>query len=270
MHELDNYKEIAKDIRREILDMIYRTRSPHIGSSFSSVELLVGLYQEILCVSPDNPSASNRDRFLLSKGHACAALYAVLGYKGFISKDTLSGFAVNGGTLEHHPTKDLSLGIELTTGSLGHALSVGAGMAIAAKYDKRFYRIFILLSDGELNEGDIYEAAMFASHHKLDNLIAIIDYNKIQAMGRTEEVLDLEPLVGKWRTFGWEVREIDGHNFEQIIENLKNVPFEKGRPNMVIAHTLKGKGVSFMEDKLLWHYRCPNEEEYERAVKELS
>ncbi len=264
------YEDIAKKARKEILNMIYRTKSPHIGSSFSIVEILIALYFKILSVSPDNPQTENRDRFILSKGHGCPALYAVLSLKGFINQRCINGFAVNGGTLEHHPTRDIKRGIEVSTGSLGHGLSIGAGMAISAKYDKSSYRIFALLSDGEMNEGDVWEAAMFASHHKLDNLVGIIDYNKIQALGRTNEVVNLEPLAQKWSAFGWEVREIDGHNFEEIINTLENIPYGQGKPIVLIAHTVKGKGVSFMENKLLWHYRCPNKEEYTKALKELS
>ncbi len=264
------YEDIAKKTRKEILNMIYRTKSPHIGSSFSIVEILVALYFKILSVSPKSPEAENRDRFILSKGHGCPALYAVLSLKGFISQSCINGFAVNGGTLEHHPTRDMKRGIEVSTGSLGHGLSIGTGMAISAKYDKSSYRIFALLSDGEMNEGDVWEAAMFASHHKLDNLVGIIDYNKIQALGRINEVINLEPLAQKWSAFGWEVREIDGHNFKEIISTLENIPYGQGKPIVLIAHTVKGKGVSFMENKLLWHYRCPNKEEYTKALKELS
>ena len=264
------YEDIAKKARKEILEMIYRTKSPHIGSSLSIVEILVALYFKILSVFPDNPEAEKRDRFILSKGHGCPALYAVLLLKGFISKKHINGFAVNGGTLEHHPTRDIKRGIEVSTGSLGHGLSIGLGMATAAKHDKASYRVFALLSDGEMDEGDVWEAAMFASHHKLDNLIGIIDFNKIQALGRTNEVLNLEPLAQKWSAFGWEVKEVDGHNLEEIIDTLENLPYGQGKPIVVIAHTVKGKGVSFMENKLLWHYRCPNKEEYTKALKELS
>jgi len=263
------YEVVAKKARKEILNMIYRTRSPHIGSSFSIVEILVALYFKTLSLSPHNPKKEDRDRFILSKGHACPALYAVLLLRGFISRRFLDGFAVDGGTLGHHPNRDIMRGIEVSTGSLGHGLSIGAGMAIAAKYDRASRRIFVLLGDGEMNEGSVWEAVMFASHHRLDNLVGIIDYNKIQALGKTKEVENLEPLAQKWRAFGWKVREIDGHNLEEIINTLGNIPFREGKPTAIIAHTVKGKGVSFMENKLLWHYRCPDEEEYNKALKEL-
>ena len=268
--EIDEYTKIAKEIRRDILNMIHRAKAPHIGSSFSIVEILVALYFRCLSISPDRTQDENRDIFILSKGHGCPALYSTLARRGFFSPNALTGFGINGGTLELHPTRDVEAGIEVSTGSLGHGLSIGAGMALAAKYDRSNRRVFTLLSDGETNEGSVWEAAMFAPHHKLDNLIAIVDYNKIQALGRTQEVLNLEPLAGKWHSFGWEVEEIDGHNFEQIVSTAERVPFQQRKPSVIIAHTIKGKGVSFMENELLWHYRCPDEAEYIRALQELS
>lgn len=268
--EINKYRQIAKGIRRDILNMIYRAKAPHIGSSLSIVEILVALYFRCLSTSPDRVEDENRDIFILSKGHGCPALYSTLAHRGFFSPSVLNGFGINGGTLELHPTRDIKRGVEVSTGSLGHGLSIGAGMALAKKYDKLSRKVFTLLSDGELNEGSVWEAAMFASHHKLDNLIAIVDYNKIQALGRTREVVNLEPLGGKWRSFGWEVEEIDGHNFEQIINTVERIPFQQQKPSVIIAHTIKGKGVSFMENELLWHYRCPDEGEYIRALQELS
>lgn len=269
IQEIEKYIKISKEIRKEILDMIYRAKAPHIGSSFSIVEILVALYFKYLRVSPENPRDKNRDRFILSKGHGCPALYAVLAHRGFFNSDILKGFACNGGILEEHPTFDLTKGIEVSTGSLGHGLSIGVGMAIAAKHDNNPYRVFVLLSDGETEAGFVWESAMFAGHHKLDNLIAIVDYNKIQALGRIAEVVNLEPFSEKWRSFGWEVKEVDGHDFTQLFTAFENIPFKQGRPSVVIAHTVKGKGVSFMEDKLLWHYRSPDEDEYLKAIKEL-
>lgn len=268
--EINEYRKIAKEIRRDILNMIYRAKAPHIGSSFSIVEILVALYFKCLSISPDRAQDENRDIFILSKGHGCPALYSTLARRGFFSSNVLNGFGVNGGTLELHPTRDIERGIEVSTGSLGHGLSVGAGMALAAKYNNSNRRVFTLLSDGETNEGSVWEAAMFACHRRLDNLIAIVDYNKIQALGRTQEVVNLEPLAGKWHSFGWEVEEIDGHDFEQIISTLERIPFQKTKPSVIIAHTVKGKGVSFMENELLWHYRCPDETEYTTASQELS
>ncbi|MFC2040949.1 transketolase [Chloroflexota bacterium] len=268
--EINEFRNNAREIRRELLNMVYRTKSAHIGSSLSIVEILVALYFKCLRISPNEPEDKNRDRFILSKGHGCPALYTTLARRGFFSSDVLRGFAVDGGTLEQHPTRNIGCGIEVSTGSLGHGLSIGAGMAIAAKYDRANYRIFVLLSDGELDEGSVWEAAMFASHHRLDNLIAIVDYNKIQALGRTNEVVNLEPLASKWHSFGWEAKEIDGHNFEQIINAFEMIPLKPPKPSVIIAHTVKGKGISFMEDRLLWHYRYPDDEEYAKALKELS
>ncbi|MEW6409356.1 MAG: transketolase [Nitrospirota bacterium] len=264
----EDFISLSKKIRKSILHLIYKTKSPHIGPSFSVVEILVALYFKVLNVSHENMHNPDRDRFILSKGHACAALYAVLVERGFLSKNAFEGFAVNGGTLEQHPTRNLNCGIEITTGSLGHGLSIGTGMALAGKVDNRKYKVYVLLSDGELNEGSVWEAIMFAGHHRLNNLIALVDYNKMQALGCTRDIIDLEPLNEKWRSFGWHVQEIDGHDFKQIFDVLNSLSPEK--PNVIILHTVKGKGVSFMENQLLWHYRAPDDGEYKLALKELS
>jgi len=262
------YKEIARRARLNILRLIHETKSPHIGSSFSVVEILVALYFKILSVSPEDPFAQERDRFILSKGHACPAFYAVLHERGFISEDELNGFAVNGGTLEQHPSLDLKHGIENTSGSLGHGLSIGAGMVLSGKLDNKDYKVYALLSDGELNEGSTWEAMMFAHHHKLNNLIAMVDCNKIQALGPTKEIIDLSPVGKKWENFGWNVREVDGHDFSQIFKAFNAL--DKDRSNVIILQTIKGKGVSFMENNVLWHYRPPDEKEYAEAIRELS
>lgn len=261
------YKKIAGNVRKTILEIIYKTKSPHIGPSFSIAEILVALYFNQLNVSPNNSFDSDRDRFILSKGHACATLYAVLAEKGILCKADLAAFAVNDGMLEQHPNIDLKKGIEVSTGSLGHGLSIGTGMALSGKVDNRKYKVYVLLGDGELNEGSVWEAIMFASYHKLTNLIALIDSNKIQALGNTRDIIDLEPLIEKWESFGWHVQEIDGHDFKQIFNALNS--FSNEKPNVVILNTLKGKGVSFMENQLLWHYRAPDDREYELASKEL-
>jgi transketolase len=266
--DLNHYNRLACKLRRKTLEIICKTKSPHIGPSFSIVEILVALYYKFLRVSPYNLSDPDRDRFILSKGHACATLYAVLSEKGFISENDLEGFAQNGGTLEQHPNFDLEKGIEVSTGSLGHGLSVGAGMALAGKVDRKKYRICVLLSDGELNEGSVWEAIMFASHHHLNKLIAIVDRNGMQALGNTKDIIDLDPMGKKWESFGWHTQEVDGHDLGEIFKALNNLSSD--RPNVIILNTMKGKGVSFMENELLWHYRCPNDGEYERAVKELA
>jgi transketolase len=233
------------------------------------VELLVVLYNRILRLDPARPDWAERDRFVLSKGHACAAFYAVLAARGFFPLDWLDTFYLNGSRLAGHATHTHIPGIEVSTGSLGHGLSIATGMALMAKRDAREYRVFALLSDGECDEGSTWEAALFASHHGLDNLTVIVDYNKIQAMGPVKEVLDLEPLAAKWRSFGWAVREIDGHNLGEIETALFQIPYEAVHPSCLIAHTVKGKGVSFMENSVLWHYRSPQGEEFEAALMEL-
>ena len=267
--EIKEYSKLAKDIRKVILNMIYQAKAPHIASSFSIVEILVVLYFKYLKIPADNPRDKRRDRLILSKGHGCPALYAVLRKRGFINDVMLEGFGCDGGALEGHPTYDLEKGIEVSTGSLGHGLSIGAGMAMAAKHDRVPSRVFVLMSDGEIQSGFVWEAALFAAHHKLDNLVAIIDYNKIQALGRVEEVNDLEPLKNKWNSFGWGVREINGHDFKELFSAFEMLPIEQNRPSIIIAHTIKGKGVSFMQNDLLWHYRCPDEKEYNSAMREL-
>ena len=249
--------------------MIHRAKSSHLGSSFSMAELLAVLYTRILRVDPNNPEWDDRDRFILSKGHACAALYVVLAERSFFPQTWLDEFYQDGGHLAGHATHVGVPGVEFSTGSLGHGLPVSCGMALAAKMDGRSHRVFTLLSDGECDEGSNWEAALFAPHHKLDNLTVIIDYNKIQSLGTVKEVLDLEPFADKWKAFGWAVVEIDGHNLEQIEKALRTLPAAAGKPTCVIAHTVKGKGVSFMEDKLLWHYRCPNKQEMANALSEL-
>jgi transketolase len=267
--EFAEYEALAKELRREILNMIYRTKSPHIGGSFSMVELLVALYFGVLNINPKNPSDPERDKFILSKGHCCQALYAVLAKKGFLNKQDIAGFAVDGGVLGQHPDRNVQKGIEATTGSLGHGLSLAAGIALADKIDKRKSKTFVFLGDGEMDEGSNWEAILFAAHHNLDNLVAVVDSNKMQILGRTKDVLNLEPFAEKWRSFNWGVKEIDGHSFKEIIPALKSIPFENGKPSVIIANTVKGKGVSFMENELRWHDKYPDEEEYNKALEEL-
>ncbi|PYU04512.1 MAG: transketolase, partial [Acidobacteria bacterium] len=239
-------------------------------SAYSMVDLLAVLYGRILRIDPKRPEAAERDRFVLSKGHACAALYAVLAEGGFFPEEWLEDFYRDGARLAGHATHVGVPGVEVSTGSLGHGLPIACGMALAGKRDGCGYRVFAMLSDGECDEGSTWEAILFAGHHKLDNLIAIVDYNKIQSLGSVKEVLDLDPLADKWRAFGWAVREINGHDIAQIEQTTGAVPFEANRPSCIVAHTVKGKGVSFMENELLWHYRAPDEEELARALTELA
>ena len=269
MIENKDYRRIAQEIRKKIVRMIFRSQTSHIGSALSCVDILTVLYFRILHIDPNSPQDPGRDRFILSKGHAASALYATLAQRGFFPEEVLKGYCIDGGRLSGHSTMGSVPGVEVSTGSLGHGLPLGIGMALAARHDRNKYRVFILLSDGECDEGSTWEGVMFASHHKLDNLIAIIDYNKLQAFGRIEEVVNLEPLRDKWAAFGWEVKEIDGHNFTQIEEALCEVPFKKNKPSIIIAHTIKGKGVSFMENQIAWHYKSPDKEQLEVALKEL-
>jgi transketolase len=232
-------------------------------------ELLAVLYAKILRIRPETADAPDRDRLILSKGHGCAGLYAVLAECGFFPREWLESFYHDGARLPGHASAHDIPGVEVSTGSLGHGLPIGCGLAFAGKLDGWPYRVFTILSDGECDEGSTWEAAMFAPQHNLDNLIAIVDYNKIQSLDHVERVLDLEPFAAKWAACRWAVREIDGHDVDAIEQVLSQVPFEPGRPSCVIAHTVKGKGVSFMEDSVLWHYRSPQGEEYERAIAEL-
>lgn len=261
------YKKIALGIRREIVELVSRTKSPHIGPSFSIVEVLVILYFKVMNIGRNTLRSENRDRFILSKGHACPALYAVLAKKGFISSRTLNRFAVNNGCLRQHPDMNLKYGIELSTGSLGHGLSVGIGMALNALNMKLKHRVFVLLGDGELNEGSVWEAVIFAGHHRLSNLIAIVDQNKMQALGYTKNILDLSPLGAKWRSFGWHVQVVRGHDMKDIDRSFKKLSASK--PNVIILDTVKGKGVYFMENQLLWHYRYPHAGEYKETLEAL-
>jgi len=260
---MNDLKTIAKEVRKNILKMCYTAKSSHIGSALSCTDILVALYFEVLNVDPANFSFSGRDRFILSKGHACSALYSVLAEKKFFNREVLATYCMNGGSLFGHSTKNIN-GIECSTGSLGHGLPIGVGMSLAGK---NLFKVFVLLSDGECDEGSNWEAILFAAHHKLDNLTVIVDYNKLQALGKTNEVINLEPFKDKWESFGWAVYEIDGHDFEQIINSLNK--FNKGKPKVIIANTIKGKGISFMENKLEWHYKSPNEDEFNKALLEL-
>jgi transketolase len=262
-------RDLAGEIRRAALEMTHHAGSSHVGSALSSADLIAALYSGILRIDPAKATSPERDRFILSKGHACAALYAALASRGFFLKSWLRGFCRDGAPLAGHATHKGVPGIEVSTGSLGHGLSIGCGLALAAKKDAAAYRVFVLLSDGECDEGSLWEAALFAAHHALDNLIAIIDYNQIQSLGAVDEVLKLEPFAEKWKAFAWSVAEINGHDLSEIGEALGGVPREPGKPTCVLAHTVKGSGVSFMENKLLWHYRAPNAIELGQALAEL-
>ncbi len=261
--------ELAKKVRISVLKMTSLGGSSHIGSILSIVDLLAVLYGKILKVNPIEPKSKDRDRFILSKGHAGAGVYAILAECGFFKIEKLLTHYQNGSDLSGHVSHKGIPGVELSTGSLGHGLSVGTGMSMAAKLDHIPFRVFVLLSDGEMGEGSNWEPILFAAHHKLDNLIAIIDYNKIQSLKPVSETLNLEPLHSKLDAFGWDVVEVDGHDHEALNATFKNIKGDTGKPTCIIAHTTKGKGVSFMENSVLWHYRTARGEEFEAALNEL-
>ena len=262
-------EKIARRIRAQVIEMSHRAQTPHLGSALSCVDIVVAAYWGALSVNPKNSTDPNRDRFIFSKGHAITTLYAALAFQGFFPEKMLETFAQNGSHLPEQPSPLCVPGLELATGSLGHGLSVGIGMALAGRIQKRSYRVFVLMSDGECNEGSVWEAAMMAPRHRLDNVVAIVDFNKWQATGRSEDVLALNPFRQKWESFGWSAYETDGHDLPRLVELLKKVPDGSGKPVAIIAHTIKGKGVSFMEDDNNWHYRIPNAEQLLLAKQEL-
>jgi transketolase len=265
----DYLPRLAARLRRHLLLMTHRAKSSHVGSGLSMAEILAVLYGEILRIDPAKPDWESRDRFVLSKGHACAALYAALAERGFLPMSELQTFYMDGSRLSGHVTHNGVPGVECSTGSLGHGLAIACGMALASRGSQAPYRVFAVLSDGECDEGSTWEAALFAGHQRLSNLTAIVDYNRIQSLGRTREVLDLDPLVDKWASFGWHTEAVDGHDIEAVRAVLSRVPLSPDRPTCVIANTVKGKGISFMEDSLLWHYRSPDASELARALGEL-
>ncbi len=268
--QLEDLKNHAREIRKTVLSMIIEAHASHIGSAYSIVELLVYLYNKVLRIDPKKSHFASRDRFILSKGWGVVALYAVLSRKGFFDKSLLNTYCKDGSNLIGSATKNGIPGIEATTGSMGHGLPIGVGMALASKLQNKDNRVFVLVSDGECDEGSTWEAILHAGHHKLDNLIVIVDYNKWQSFGRVKDILDLEPFTKKWEAFKWSVKEIDGHDFVQIASVLDNLPLEKGKPSVVIAHTVKGKGVSVLEDRNEWHYKTPTQAEIDIAWKELA
>ena len=261
---------IARSIRTRVVEMSHAAGTPHLGSALSCVDILVAAYWRALAIDPARPAAEDRDRFILSKGHAVSALYAALALRGYFPQDALETFGQSESALAEQPTPSCVPGLELATGSLGHGLPVGIGMAFAAKLARRSSRVFVLMSDGECNEGSVWEAAMSAAAQRLDNLIVIVDYNRWQATGRSEEVMALAPLADKWTAFGWSAREVDGHDMDALSHALDRVPDGTGRPVALVARTVKGKGVSFMEDDNNWHYRSPNADELSRARVELT
>jgi transketolase len=259
---------LARRIRSHALRMTHAAKASHIGGCFSMADIVAVLYGGVLRVDPSKPDWAERDRLVISKGHAAAILYAVLAERGFFPVEWLSTYSGDGSRLGGHVTGHGVPGVELSSGSLGHGLSVACGMSLALRADKKAARVFALLSDGECDEGSIWEAALFAGHHKLDNLTAIVDYNKIQSFGSVAEILNLEPFADKWKAARWAVTEIDGHDHAALCQQLKTA--ETGKPKLIIAHTVKGKGVSFMENQLAWHYKSANDEQLAKALDEIN
>jgi transketolase len=268
-HSHAELRGIAQRIRARLVEMSHAAEAPHLGSALSCVDLLVAVYWTALRINPTDPGADDRDRFILSKGHAATALYATLARRGFFPEELLDSYNCDGSPLAEHPSLNCVPGVEASTGSLGHGLSLAAGMALAQRLRKRPSRFFVLLSDGECNEGSTWEGALFAATHRLGRLTVLVDYNKWQATGRSNEVMALHPLVGKWKAFGWDAREVDGHDLSTLPGLLVDVPEDGARPRALIAHTTKGKGVSFMEGDNNWHYRIPTADEVRAARAEL-
>ena len=263
-----DYTNKAKELRRDIVKMLYLAKSGHPGGSLSELEILIALYYEVMNIDPKNPTKEDRDLFVLSKGHACPGLYAVLADKGFFEKDDLWTLRKADSTLQGHPDSHKTKGIDVNTGSLGQGASVAVGLALAAKRKALGQKVYCLLGDGECQEGLVWEAAMAAAHYKLDNLTYILDNNGLQIDGRNDEVMSLGNIKDKFSAFGLKVFEVDGHNIDEIVNALKaNV---SGQPKFILAHTVKGKGISFMENNVGWHGKAPNEEEYNLAMKELA
>ena len=273
----DHSRQLIKDLeektrlfRREILEMTFKAGSGHPGGSLSAVDIITVLYYHQMRVDPKNPKWADRDRFVLSKGHVCPALYAILAEIGFFPKEALWTLRRPESILQGHPDMRLTPGVEMSTGSLGQGLSVACGMALAARLDEKDYAVYCMLGDGEVQEGNVWEGAMFASHERLDNLIAILDRNRLQIEGFTEDVMDLDPLEDKWKAFGWTVLELeDGNDIKQILTVLDKAVERQGKPKIIIANTIKGKGVSFMENRAEYHGRALSPDEMKRARQEL-
>ncbi|MBI2842652.1 MAG: transketolase [Armatimonadetes bacterium] len=263
-------ESMARNIRRLVVQMIYEAGSGHVGGSLSAVDILTALYFHHMKHDPAIPKWPDRDRFILSKGHAAPALYAVLAESGYFPKEELMRLRQIGGILQGHPNMNKTPGVEASTGSLGQGLSIANGIALGAALTGKAIRVYVLIGDGELDEGQIWEAAMLANHYKLDKVTAIIDYNKLQVDGPVDQIMTLEPLADKWTAFGWNVIEINGHDMGAILDGLERTDQLVGGPSIIIANTIKGKGVSFMEHSVQWHAKAIGEDEFELAMKELS
>lgn len=258
----------AKQIREHSVQMVHDANASHIGGALSMADILAVLYTDVLKYHPQEPEWPGRDRFLLSKGHACVSLYATLALKGFFPTELLATYGKNESKLLCHISHHVP-GVEISAGSLGHGLPYAVGMALAAKRKKETYRTFVIVGDGEMDEGSNWESLMFAGHHHLNNLCTIIDYNKIQSLGRTEEVMTLEPLADKLKAFNCRTINIDGHNHTELLQAFRQFETEEQQPTVIIANTIKGKGVSYMENNLAWHYKSPNDEQLKTAMEEI-
>ncbi len=267
--DTSHLRETARQVRLDIIEMLFQAGSGHTGGSLSATDILVALFFGHMRLKPGDPCWPQRDRFVLSKGHAAPALYAVLSRLGYFPREELATLRRFGSSLQGHPDSACTPGVEVPTGSLGQGLSIANGMALAARLNGHGTRVYALLGDGEVQEGQIWEAAMSAAHYRLDNLAAILDRNRLQIDGRTAEVMSLEPLARKWEAFGWHTVQVDGHSFPELLAALKGAEDVKGRPSMIIANTVKGKGVSIFENQVKYHGVAPNKEEYQQALKEL-
>lgn len=262
-------QKISNNARYHLIETLINAGVGHPGGALSCLDIITALYFDIMKIDALNPSWDKRDRFILSKGHSSIGLYTVLYMKGFITKKELMTFRQDGSNLGGHLDLHKTPGVEMSAGSLGHGLSVGVGRALAGKIDNKDYHVFVLMGDGETQEGSIWEAAMSAAHYKLDNLVGIVDRNKIQIDGFTEDIMSLEPYKEKWKSFGWSVNEIDGHDMTEIVRALEQTPFKKGKPSLILSHTIKGKGISFMENTEKWHGGAPKDELATQARREV-
>ncbi len=263
-----NLKLQAEINRKRLLEIVYNAKAGHIGGDLSVMNMLTALYFHTLNVDPNDVKNPDRDRFVLSKGHCVEALYAVLEAKGFLKKEVTDTLGKYLSPLSGHPTIEVP-GIEVNTGALGHGLPIGVGMAIAAKMDKKQYKTFVVMGDGEQGEGSIYEAAMAGSNYNLDNLVAVIDRNHLQISGDTEDVMKIDSVKDRWTAFGWDVVEINGDDIDEIVRTLDNIDYTNGKPHLIVSHTTKGFGVSYMENIAKWHHGMPNEEQYQQGIAEI-
>ena len=267
--EIQKLKIQSERNRKRLMEIVYSAKAGHIGGDLSCLNLMTALYFDVMNVDPDNPKDDSRDRFVLSKGHCVEALYVTLEARGFIKEGVLETLGKFNSILSGHPTIEVP-GIEVNSGALGHGLSVGVGMALAAKMDNKKYRTFVLMGDGEQGEGSIYEAAMAASMYNLENLVAIIDRNHLQISGDTEDVMAIDNIRERWTAFGWDVVEMNGDEMEDILKTLANIDYSSNRPHLVISNTTKGKGVSYMENVVKWHHGVPDAEQFAQAIKEIT